>query len=153
MDGETLLEGLRARLQERLPGIARIGGGLRAPRATAYGAMTLRIDWDADAESCRVGVSLPPPAGGGPGFLVFCLATTAQYWDVKIGLDDDGMLVVHADVEAAPDDDLDVACETLVARADTISELINDDLVPYLVEHELGTPAQRARWSAAAKHD
>lgn len=151
MDAEKLLEGIRTRLHERLPGIARAGSTLRAPRATAYGIVTLRIDWDADAESCRIGVALPAPAGGGRGFLVFCLATNAQYWDVKIGLDDEGLLIVHADVEGSPDGDLDVLVETLLARADTISELVNDDLVPYFVEHELGTPAQRERWTARGK--
>mgnify|MGYP006915196792 CR=1 FL=1 len=97
-----------------------------------------------------VGSSSPwsQPAGSGPGFLVFCLATTAQYWDVKIGLDDDGLLVVHADVDATPDGDLDLVAETLAARAETIAELIDDDLVPYLLEHGLGTPAQRARWKS-----
>lgn len=148
MDADKLLDGLRTRLETKLPGLARTAGGLRAPRETSYGSLTLRIDWDADAESCRVAFFLPPPAGGGPSFLVFCLSTTAQYWDVKLGLDDDGMLVVHADVEAALDDDLDTVAELIVARAETMVELLDDDYVPYLLEHGLGTPAQRARWKS-----
>lgn len=143
---DAMLDALYKNLADRLPGLARSGTGLSSALDVRYGALTLRFDWDEEVESIRVATYIPPPAGAGPELLVWCLATNAQYWDVKIGLDDDGLLVVHADVDADPDGDLDALAERLADRADTIRELLDHDLAPYLLDRGLGTPAQRARW-------
>jgi hypothetical protein len=151
---DAMLDALRKNLAERLPGLTRSGVGLRSSLDARYGSLVLRLDWDEDAASIRVATHLPPPIGSGPELLVWCLVTNAQYWDVKIGLDDDGMLVVHADVDSDPEGDLDALAERLADRADTIRELLDDDLAPYLLARGLGTPAQRARWAErVADHD
>ena len=150
---DAMLDGLRQRLTERFSGLTRSGIGLRAALDARYGVLVIRFDWDAEAESIRVATHIPPPAGSGHELLVWCLATNAQYWDVKIGLDDDGLLVVHADVDADPEGDLAVLSERLADRADTVRELLDDDLVPYLLDRGLGTPAQRARWTTRAATD
>lgn len=149
---EAMLDALRKNLAARVPGLTRGGSGLRATVDAHYGSLVLRLDWDAEAESIRVATHIPPPAGAGPELLVWCLATNAQYWDVKIGLDDDGHLVVHADVDSDPEGDLEALAERLADRADTIRELLDDDLAPYLLDRGLGTPAQRARWADGATH-
>lgn len=148
---DALLDALRRHLAARLPALSRQGAGLRAGLDTVYGAVTLRLDWDAEAASVRVAVHLPLPAGGGHELLVWCLATNTQYWDVKIGLDDDGLLAVHADVDADARADVAALAERLADRADTIRELLDDDLVPHLLERGLGTPVQRARWRERAQ--
>ena len=148
-----MLDALRKQLGERLPGLTRSGVGLRSPLDARYGSLVLRLDWDEDAESIRVATHIPPPAGAGPELLVWCLATNAQYWDVKIGLDDEGLLVVHADVDADPDGDLKALAERLADRVDTIRELLDDDLAPYLLDRGLGTPSQRARWTERVVED
>jgi hypothetical protein len=145
---DALLDALRRQLAARLPGLARAnaGAGLRAAVDAIYGAITLRLDWDAEAASIRIAVHLPLPPGGGHELLVWCLATNTQYWDVKLGLDDDGLLVAHADVDADAGVDAALLAERLADRADTIRELVDEDLVPHLLARGLGTPAQRARW-------
>jgi hypothetical protein len=150
---DAMLDALRKNLAERLPGLTRSGVGLRSALDARYGSLVLRLDWDEEAESIRIATHLPPPAGAGPELLVWCLVTNAQYWDVKIGLDDDGMFVVHADVDADPEGDLDALAERLADRSDTIRELLDDDLAPYLLARGLGTPAQRARWAERAVGD
>ena len=150
---DAMLDALRQRLAERLPGLTRSGMGLRSALDARYGMLVLRLDWDAEAESIRVAAHIPPPAGSGTELLVWCLATNAQYWDVKIGLDDEGLLVVHADVDADPEGDLGALAERLSDRAETIRELLDDDLAPYLLDRGLGTPAQRARWIDRAETD
>ena len=143
-----MLDALRKKLAGRLPGLTRSGVGLRAALDARYGVLVLRLDWDEEAASIRVATHLPPAVGSGPELLVWCLATNAQYWDVKIGLDEEGLLVVHADVDADPRADVDLLAERLADRADTIRELLDDDLAPYLLDRGLGTPAQRKRWAA-----
>jgi hypothetical protein len=154
---DALIDALRRLLAARLPGLARSssGVGLRAAVDAIYGTITLRLDWDAEAASIRIAAHLPLPPGGGHELLVWCLATNSQYWDVKLGLDDDGLLVVHADVDADARVDAALLAERLADRADTIRELIDEDLVPHLLARGLGTPVQRARWRErlAAQHD
>src|SRR5690606_35258170 len=102
--------------------------GLRGELDLRYGLLPFQIDHDAEAEALRVSVRLPPPAGGGADFLVWCLALNAQYWDAKLGLDEDGLLLVHADLDASPNANLDALSAAIIDRIDTIAELIDDDL-------------------------
>jgi hypothetical protein len=144
----ALLESLRALVEEDLDGITSTPDGLRAVADARYGEVMLRIDHDEEAEAIRVQVSLPPPAGAGPEFLVFCLSTNTQYWDVKFGLDEDGMLSVHADLEAEGSQADEVMANDVVDRVESILQLLDEDLAEYLLTHGLGTPAQRARWQS-----
>lgn len=141
-----LLETLRPLLEEELDGITSTPEGLRAITDARYGEITIRVDHDEEAEAIRVQVSLPPPAGAGPEFLVFCLATNTQYWDVKFGLDEDGMLSVHADLEARSGEADERLASDVVDRVDSILQLLDEDLSEHLLASGLGTPAQRARW-------
>lgn len=142
---DDLLSPLRDRLEDDIDGIARTEQGLEAIIDARYGEVTLQIEHDEEAESLRVMVCIPPPAGAGHDFLLWALSTNTQYWDVKIGLDEEGRLVVHADLDSEGEEIADLAA--LVAdRMETILELIDDDLVEWLLEHDLGTPQQRERW-------
>ena len=141
-----LLRTLQRLLQDELSGLELADDGLIAELELRYGACSLHIDHDPEAEALRVSVSLPPPAGAGPDFLIWCLALNAQYWDAKLALDETGYLLVHADLDATPDSDLAQLRSALIDRVDTIAELIEDDLCDYLLEHRLGTPEQLSRW-------
>jgi hypothetical protein len=141
-----LLRSLHAPLLEEVSGLELSDDGLRGELDLRYGLVPFQIDHDSEAEAVRVSVRLPPPPGGGPDFLVWCLALNGQYWDAKLGLDEDGLLLVHADVDAAPDSDVDVLRANITDRIDTIAELIDDDLCTYLLERSLGTPQQLERW-------
>ncbi len=143
-----LLESLKPLLEEELDGVAATPEGLRSVADARYGEVTLRIDHDEEAEAIRVQVSLPPPAGAGVEFLVFCLATNTQYWDVKFGLDEDGMLSVHADLEASGTEADPVLANDVIDRVDSILQLLDEDLSEHLLASGLGTPAQRARWES-----
>lgn len=143
-----LLESLRPLVEEDLDGITATPEGLRAVADARYGEVTIRIDHDEEAAAIRVQVSLPPPAGAGPEFLVFCLATNTQYWDVKFGLDEDGMLSVHADLEAEGAQADETLANDVVDRVDSILQLLDEDLAEHLLATGLGTPAQRARWES-----
>lgn len=143
-----LLESLRPLLEEDLDGITSTPDGLRAIADARYGEVTLRIDHDEEAEAIRVQVSVPPPAGAGTEFLVFCLATNTQYWDVKFGLDEDGMLSVHADLEASEGRTKEALANDIIDRVDSILQLLDEDLAEHLLASGLGTPAQRARWES-----
>lgn len=143
-----LIQSLNELVQEDLDGVAIVDDGLRAMANVRYGEVVVQIDHDGEAEALRVQVLIPPPAGAGPQFLVWCLATNTEYWDVKIGLDEAGMLAVHADLEA-PEDRVDaLMAADVVDRVDEILALLDEDLVEHLLETGLGTPAQRARWIA-----
>jgi hypothetical protein len=72
------------------------------------------------------------------------------YWDVKIGLDAQGMLLVHADVDL-DQADLVSAARVLAERAVAMRELLDDDLVEYLLQHKFTTPAQEERWLAGGR--
>src|SRR5688500_2223206 len=143
-----LLRAIHAPLLEEVSGLELTDAGLRGELDLRYGLVPFQIDHDAEAEALRVSVRLPPPAGGGPDFLVWCLALNGQYWDAQLGLDEDGLLLVHADMDAAPDGDVDVLRANITDRIDTIAELIDDDLCGYLLERSLGTPQQLDRWLA-----
>jgi hypothetical protein len=142
---DELLSALRARIEEDLDGVKLTEEGLAAVVDARYGELTVRVDHEAPAESIRVSTALPPPAGAGTDFLIFCLALNTQYWDVKVGLDDDGLLVVHADTDA--DLPLEALATVIVDRVETMIELIDEDLVDWLLDRGLGTPTQRARWT------
>lgn len=143
-----LLRTLRSALKEDVSGLELAEDGLRTELELRYGVCPLHIDHDPDAEALRVSVRLPPPPGAGADFLIWCLALNAQYWDAKLALDEGGYLLIHADLDATPDSDLEQLRGALVDRVDTIAELIEDDLCDYLLEHRLGTPEQLARWQA-----
>ncbi|MEM6959201.1 MAG: hypothetical protein AAF411_30455 [Myxococcota bacterium] len=141
-----LLDRLQGRMDEDLDGLRRLPEGLRAVVDARYGEVTLRIDHDAEAEMLRIGVAIPSPAGAGPGFLVWCLAANAQYWDVKLGLDGRGFLLVHSDLDAHRGLDIDELAGAVVERAETVVDLLDDDLVEWMLKSGLGAPAQRERW-------
>lgn len=134
-------------LGERLPGLTVIESGMEADVEWRYGRVTICFDHDREAESIRVFIRLPPPAGAGPGFLTWCLSTNILYWDVKLGLDAQGMLIAHADVDLEQADMVSTA-EVLLARIDAMSEMLDDDLVNFIGDHGLATPAQQSRWEA-----
>jgi len=148
-----ILGSMKERLEDDLTGISRTEEGLRAVMDSRYGEIVVRVDHDVEAASVRVSVVVPPPAGAGPDFLVWCLSINAQYWDVKIGLDDDGLLLVHADLDAEPSADVASLTTLVIDRVDTIVELLDDDLVPFLLEHGLGTPPQQTRWRARGERE
>ncbi|HJL18909.1 MAG TPA: YbjN domain-containing protein [Sandaracinaceae bacterium LLY-WYZ-13_1] len=147
-----LLESLRQLVEEDLDGVTSTPDGLRAVADTRYGEVTVRIDLDEDEQdedggAVRVSVRVPPPAGAGQEFLLFCLATNTQFWGVKIGLEDDGMLSVHADLDCEDPSQADeLLASDVLDRVETILQLLDEDLVDYALAHGLGTPAQRARW-------
>src|SRR4051812_21499848 len=135
-----LLSSLHAPLLEEVSGLELTDDGLRGELDLRYGLVPFHIDHDPDAEAVRVSVRVPPPPGGGADFLVWCLALNGQYWDAKLGLDENGLLLVHADVDALPDADIELLKATITERIDTIAELIDDDLCMYLLDHRLATP-------------
>jgi hypothetical protein len=141
---QDVLLALKSRLEDDVDGLAPTGDVLAAVTDCRYGELELRIEHEEEAESLRILVSLPPPAGAGRDFLVWCLSINTQYWDAKLGLDDEGHLVVHADVDV--EEDPDEMASRVLDRVETIFELVDGDLVEWLLEHELGTPAQRRRW-------
>lgn len=142
---DDLLSALRERLDEDIDGIARTEDGLEAIVDARYGEVVLEVEHDVEAQSLRLMVCVPPPAGAGADFLIWALSTNTQYWDVKIGLDEAGHLVIHADLDAEGEPIADLA-GLIVDRTETILELLDADLVEWLLEHGLGTPAQRERW-------
>ena len=145
-----LLDRLYERMEEDLDGLARLPEGLRAVVDARYGEVTLCIDHDAEAEMIRVSVAVASPAGAGRSFLVWCLAANAMYWDVKLGLDGGGLLLVHSDLDAHRGLDIDELAAAVVERADTVVDLIDDDFVQWMLTHRLGTPSQQARWTSRA---
>jgi hypothetical protein len=141
-----LLHLLRQALQRSLPNLTRTETGLESPLDSRYGDLVIKMDWDADAESMRVYVRLPNPPGAGPRFLAWCLAVNTLYWDVKLGLDGEGMLLICADVDCCRELDTGYCARVLLERVSAICELVDDDLVPYLRRNRLATPAQLERW-------
>jgi hypothetical protein len=146
-----LLESLRELVEEDLDGVTATPEGLRAVADARWGEVTIRVDVDEeehddDTAAVRVSVRVAPPAGAGQEFLVWCLATNTQFWGVKLGLDDDGMLSAHADLEAEGGQADELLATDVVDRVETILQLLDEDLVEYCLAHGLGTPTQRARW-------
>jgi hypothetical protein len=142
-----ILQALHERIDDDLDGLVLTPEGLRAVADARWGEITIHIDHDAEASTVRVAVALPPPAGAGTEFLLWCLSLNALYFDVKVALDDEGRLLVHSDLAADELDVTDLAAE-VVEAAETVIDLIDDDLVEWCVSRGLGTPAQRQRWAA-----
>jgi hypothetical protein len=143
---EDILEALRELMEPELSGIQRQGSGLYVAQERRYGRLMLRFDFDPAAESLRMYTAVPPPPGAGPEFLVWCLSTNTLYWDVKIGLDAHGMLLVHSDVDL-DHADLNSTARVLLDRVKAMHELLDDDLVEYLLKSKLATPAQVERFT------
>ena len=140
-------------VEEDLDGVTMTPDGLRAIVDGRFGEVTVAVDHDPDAEMLRVSAAVPPPAGTGRSFLLWCLALNARYWDVKVGLDDRGLLLVHSDFDIDPDGGIETLAAAVVERADTVVDLIDDDLVDWLLENGLGTPNQRKRWEVRTDED
>ncbi|MGF1466560.1 MAG: hypothetical protein ACFCGT_10530 [Sandaracinaceae bacterium] len=149
----NLIESLRAIVEEDLDGVTLTPDGLRAEADTRYGEVTVRVDHDEEAAALRVQVELPVPAGSGPEFLIWCLSTNVQYWDVKVGLDDTGLLAVHADLEVDVEEADAALATAVVDRVESILQLLDEDLVDYLLASGLGTPGQRQRWQRRRPED
>jgi hypothetical protein len=141
-----ILEALTELLGAELPGLQLQGTSMQAGVEARYAKVVIRFDFDAGTESIRISTAVPPPAGAGQEFLLWCLTTNTLYWDVKIGLDAQGMLLVHSDVDL-DQADLTSTARVLIERVLAMRELLDDDLVTYIQRHRLATPAQEDRWS------
>jgi hypothetical protein len=149
----SLFETLRDLLDEEIDGIEVTPEGLRAVADARWGEVRVCVDRDEDEQepetvALRVHVDVPPPAGAGQEFLLWCLATNTQYWSVKTGLDEQGMLCVHADIDATGPNAAALLAADVVDRVESILQLIDEDLADYCLAHGLGTPSQRTRWEA-----
>jgi hypothetical protein len=142
----TDLARLFKRLRVELPGLVLEASGLRAPIETRYAPLEVRLDYEREARALRIYVALPTPVGAGMEFLRWCLSMNTLYWDVKAGLDAEGRLLVLSDVDL-DQADMAATARVVLGRVSAICELIEDDLVEYLVSHRLATPAQLARWA------
>ncbi|HEX2678659.1 MAG TPA: hypothetical protein VHM19_18530 [Polyangiales bacterium] len=142
---EDVLEALSELLGEELPGLQAHGPNMQVTFDARYGRVVLRFDFDETTQSIRMYTAVPPPAGGGTEFLLWCLTTNTLYWDVKIGLDAQGMLLVHSDVDL-DQADLTSTARVLLERVVAMRELLDDDLVSYLLRNKLATPTQEERW-------
>jgi hypothetical protein len=140
------LSRLFKRLRVELPGLVLEPSSLRAPIETRYSPLEVRFEYEPAARALRIYVALPTPVGAGMEFLRWCLSMNTLYWDVKTGLDTEGRLLVLSDVDL-DQGDLPATARTALGRVSAICELIEDDLVEYLVSHRLATPAQLARWT------
>jgi hypothetical protein len=142
----TELSRLYKRMRPELDELTLQDSGMHVAIETRYGKIDMRFDFDPEARSLRTYVVLATPLGAGVEFLRWCLSMNTLYWDVKTGLDSEGRLLVLSDVDF---DHGDVAITARVAlgRVSAICELIEDDLVEYLLAHRLATPSQIARWS------
>jgi hypothetical protein len=143
---DDILEALRELIEPELSGIQRQGTGMYVMQERRYARLIVRFDFDPAANSIRMYTAVPPPPGAGPEFLVWCLSTNTLYWDVKIGLDGQGMLLVHSDVDLNQADLMSTA-RVLLDRVNTLHELVDDDLVEYLLKSKLATPAQVERFA------
>ncbi|MEM1413889.1 MAG: YbjN domain-containing protein [Myxococcota bacterium] len=147
MSGDLLTD-LYDLIEDELDDLQQTSDALRARFDQRYGDVRVVVTHDPEAEMLRVSVRVPPPAGAGPSFLVFLLSLNARYWDVKTGLDEDGRVLVHADLEAAEDVDLEALGAAVVERAETVVDLLDDDVVEWCLAEGFGTPAQRERWES-----
>lgn len=144
-------EALREILTEDLENVTVTEKGLSASVDCRYGDITLRIDPDEEEQdentlALRVQVLLPTPVGAGNAFLVWCLTTNVEYWGVKIGIDETGMIAVHADLEVVGAVAIQSLAAEIVDRSDSVIQLLDEDLVEYCLSHGLGTPQQQERW-------
>jgi len=143
---QTDLSRLFKRLRVELPGLVLEPACMRAPIETRYAALEVRFDYERESRALRIYIALPTPVGAGMEFLRWCLSMNTLYWDVKMGLDSEGRLLVLSDVDL-DQADLTASARIVLGRVSAICELIEDDLVEYLVSHRLATPAQLARWA------
>lgn len=148
-----LLSELYDYVEDDLDGLTLTPDHLQAVVDGRFGELTIGVEFDVDEEMLRVSAAVPPPAGSGRSFLIWCLSINAKYWDVKTGLDEAGHLLVHADIDAPLDGEIEAIAASVVERADAIVELLDDDFVDWLLEHDLGTPAQRERWLSRQDED
>lgn len=137
---------LHQRLRAELPQLVCVGPSMRTWLDTRYARVELCMDFDADARSLRIHVGLATPPGAGAEFLRFCLALNTVYWDVKMGLDADGRLLVLSDVDVEGGD-LGLTVQTVMGRVSAMCELIEDDLIEHLIAQRLATPKQLERWT------
>lgn len=148
-----LLDELYKHLRDDLEGLQRTPDAVRFLADGRYGEVTVVVEHDAEAEMLRVSAAVPAPAGSGRSFLIWALSLNASYRDVKTGLDRRGRLLVHSDLDAPTDVPAQAIAITVVERADAVVDLIDEDLVDWLLEHGLGTPEQRERWSQHQDED
>jgi hypothetical protein len=153
--GDDLLGLLLSELQAQLPKLEHIESGLQTELEGCYGRLPFVFDFDPEASSVRVYTTLPTPPGAGPEFLRWCLSMNALYWDVKVGIDARGMLLLLCDVDiergVAPSAAAAAAARVLLGRVVAIGQLLDEDFVGYLLDNRLATPAQRTRWLAWKK--
>jgi hypothetical protein len=140
-----LISSLYASMRGQLSDLRLIESGFEVELEGRYGRLIFVFDHDPGAASIRVYTMVPTPPGAGPEFLRWCLSMNTLYWDVKVGLDARGMLLVLCDVDL---DQADVtsAARVLLARVAAIAQLLDDDLVSYLLDNKLATATQRQRW-------
>jgi len=146
-----LLTSLHPPLAEEVSGLEIAEEGLRGQLDLRYGMLAFQIDHEEDAEVLRVAVRVPPPVGAGPEFLIWALALNADSWTAKLGLDESGFLLVHVDLPAPAEVDLELLRDEVTDSIDEIAELIDDHLCNYLLERNLGTPSQLERWSGESE--
>lgn len=142
-----LLTSLHPPLAEEVSGLEIAEEGLRGQLDLRYGLLGFQIDHEEDVEVLRVAVRVPPPLGAGPEFLIWALALNADSWTAKLGLDESGFLLVHVDLPAPAEADLELLRDEVTESIDEIAQLIDDHLCNYLAERNLGTPAQLERWA------
>ncbi len=147
-----LLDRLHDRMNEDLIGLKRLADGLSVQVECRYSLITVRIQHDRDAEMLRVSTTVPPPAGSGQAFLLWSLGANAIYWDVKLGLNEAGLLLVHSDLDAHRGLDIDELASAVIERVETVVELLSDDLVEWIIGQGLGTPKQKERWAEDRWH-
>ena len=140
-----VLHGIAELLSAELPSLQVQNASMVATFESRYGRVVLRFDFDPGAESIRMYTLVPPPVGAGHEFLIWCLSINTLYWDVKIGLDAQGMLLVHSDVDL-DQADLTSTTRVLIERVVAMRELLDDDFVEYVLQQGLATPAQSQRW-------
>lgn len=143
----NLLDRLLDRLAPDMHGLVRTTDGLELATDARYGNVSVVIAHDVEAEMLRVAVAVPPPAGGGVDFLLWCMNQNAVYWDVKFGIDGRGLLLIHSDLDAHRALDIEDLATAVFERSQTVIELLDDDYVEWLLDNKLATAQQAAGWS------
>jgi hypothetical protein len=146
-----LITSLHPPLAEEVSGLDLDDEILRGPLDLRYGMVSFQIDHEEEAEVVRVGVRLPPPVGAGPEFLIWLLAINEESRSAKFALDESGFLLVHLDLPADAEADVELLRDDVTDAIDQIAQLIDESLVTYLYDNSLGTPAQMERWGGEAE--